>query len=110
MSNQKLIKIRTDKVKFTKQYLSIMSPLLVKDGLSKDELDLIGLIVKYSEELSVNAKVKKIISIETGKDIKDIDSTIKGLRKKKVINGIRLNDKFAPKFQKDYKLMFYFYE
>lgn len=110
MSRQQLIKIRTDKVKFTKQYLSIMSPLLVKDGLTKDELDLIGLIVKYSDDLSIGTKVKKIISIEIGKDVKEIDSTIKGLRKKKVINGIRLNSKFAPMFQKEYKLMFYFYE
>jgi len=116
MSNSKLIKIKTDKKKFVKQYATILKRLMFGD-LSTEEGDVLVCLYNSSEDKDSFTSVdKEACVIEMKKigyskfDIKSVEKCLKVLRKKKYINRNKFRPGLFPMLEKDFKLMFYFYE
>lgn len=116
MSNSKLIKIKTDKTKFVRQYASILKRLMFSD-LSTEEGDVLVCLYNSSEDKDVFNNVDKEACIVEMKrlgyskfDNKRIESCLKVLRKKKYITRNKFRPGLFPMLEKDFKLMFYFYE
>lgn len=103
-----LIKIKTNKEKFPKQYYAIVSGLLFGKVLSYEEIDILVGLQKLAKKGKFNTKDVDKLTILLSKGKEEIEETITSLRKKKVIRRNTVGS--LPEFNATHKLMFYFYE
>lgn len=114
--SSKLIRIKTDSNKFNRQYLTLLSPMIVREKLSKEEIDILCSLNRFADQGKFDKKSMglSLIELTTNGYPKSteqlLNKIIKTLRKKKVINRNQIRQDLFPKLDKNYKLMFYFYE